>query len=282
MRLHRIAAIGQLRVDRQIFAEIRHTARDADIEHLASNHAIREPVRRGFTDEIDMPACEPTEVDIVSVLAAPFADQEPERIRFAIQRSVGGEIRVYIDEKANTVFGQSFDPLLQVREARVAGLPVPKEATAEVGLADARPILAPQARDDGPRLNYPVQPFEAAFTVLEADDCPLHRPIRQGRRSPEVLRQARDQSGQIVCSEKLDPAGRIVAAQDMPVCVCEVGVDIGTGVDMQRQQARREEGRLRIIGRPVIACAQRRVGHMAGQLAMRIAPDARFADPERK
>ena len=48
MRLHRVATVEQADVGGQIFAEIGHPARQAEIEHLAANYAIRKLTQAGL------------------------------------------------------------------------------------------------------------------------------------------------------------------------------------------------------------------------------------------
>ncbi len=57
---------------------------------------------------------------------------------------------------------------------------------------------------------------------------------------------------------------------------------VGLGPAMHRQPARGQEGRLRIIGVPVIAARHARLVHQPGQLGRLVAPDARLAGPHRE
>ena len=151
-----IDAVGELHVDRQIFAEIGHPAGEAEIEHVLADHALGEPCGSVRIGEIDDAAIELAEID-ESRLAALVLCEIAGGLRLREQGAVDGEIGIDVAEEADAAILQLGDALAQARIAVLVRLPVPEQARAERGVAQADPILAPEAghlragRDDASR-----------------------------------------------------------------------------------------------------------------------------------
>lgn len=164
MLLHRIA-IEQPEVGGEILAEIRHPAIEPEIEHPFADHLLGEPVAGGRIGEVHHARLELAEIDEVGRIRI----QPPREIalgrRLREQRAVHREVGVHIAEEADAPRLQRGDALRKIGIAGRVPLPVPEQPPPEAGLADADPVLAPQAR------NRRTSRDQASSRSKEASPC---------------------------------------------------------------------------------------------------------------
>ena len=277
---HAVDAVGKHHVGREIFAEIGHPARQAIVDHPVADHRVGEPVGGGGVGEVDHAAVEFAEVDQVDAtrriarqIAAFGGDAE--------QFAVVGEVRVHIAEEADAALPQVGDPVMQAGVARLVRLPVPEQPPAEAGGAQAHPVLAPQAGDGRAGGDDRISALEAALPVLQAEDRAFVRPAGQARLAAEARRQPRHQRGEARRGEQFDAGGHLPRLHLVIAYVAKVERGIGGGVDVAGVAARGDEGRLRIVGVPVIAAGMGGVG-LEGQQRGLVAADAGFGRPQRE
>ena len=148
MRFHGIGPIRKAQIRRKVFAEIGHPAHDAVVQHLSADNALRKPCSGFFPREIEHAAIELTEIDEMRLVGVAGEAKVATRPCFCKQFAINRQIGVNVCEKADTLFGEVSDALLEVGVSLLTArteLPVPEQAPTETRLPDAGPILAPQS-----------------------------------------------------------------------------------------------------------------------------------------
>jgi len=188
VRVHRIITAREAHIGREIFAEVGHPAVDTDVEQLAAEHSVGEPLAALCTGEIDHAGVELAEVDRKGLVGVRSESEVTRSHGLPVQGPVHRKVRVGVGHEADAPGLELGNAAGQVGVARGVPPPVPEQPAPEAGLADAGPILAPQRAHRRARSKYGLQPFEAAQPFLEADDRAADRPIGQGGLPAEASR----------------------------------------------------------------------------------------------
>ena len=222
------------------------------------------------------------EVDEVRGIAIQLPGEIAVGLGFRVERAVNREIGVHIAEEADAARLQCGDAGGQVGVALRVPLPVPKQAAAEAGLADADPVLAPQARDGRARVDQPFEALERGLALLEAHHRAAQSPIRERVARTEARGQlARQVGGRALEQVDGDLARPHVDAQAPRLARVELHI-FGIG-EADRPATRAQHGRLGVIGGPVVPAREAPVGaRLIGKRRAGLPPDAGFAGPDRE
>ena len=282
MRQHRVAAVGEAQVDRQIFPEIGHPPGDIEIEHLTPDDAIGKPRARCGAGEVDHCRVELAEIDMARRVVVQVEGKMLAVDGLLIEHAIDRQIGVGIREEADALAFQRGDAGRQVGVARGVPAPVPEQAPAEARLAHAAPVLAPQSADRRTRGDDLVEPAEAVRTGFQPDDGAVDRPVREGSGLSEDLGQPRHESWQAGLGKEHESRLAFPDLHAMRGRIGEIEDRIGARVEMDGPPAGREVGRLRIVGRPIVAAGVPQPVHLLRNPGRLVAPDARLAGPHRE
>src|SRR5262249_53757508 len=113
-------------------------------------------------------------------------------------------------------------------------LPIPEQAPSKRSLANAHPVLAPQAgnRRSGRRERF--QALETSRTVLETDDGALQHPFGKLRLAPEALRHGAHQVNEVSATPQLDSPGNVPDLDFVKVGMTEIECGVRRRLDVQR------------------------------------------------
>jgi len=272
----------EAQIGRQIFAEVRHPPVEPEIKHPLADHILGKPVAGGRVGEIDDAGVKLAEIDEVGRVTVEAAGEEALRRSFGIERAVDRKIGVHIAQKADA-------PRLQRRDARgqigVAGrvpLPVPEQPPPEARLADADPVLAPQAGNRRPRIDQRVEPVETRRTLLQARNRSAQRPIGQALTRTEARAELAGEIGWRAF-EQVDLRLARPHVHTQPPWLSRIEFDIFRIGEADRPSGRTQHGGLGIVGGPVIPAREAPVGaRQIGERRAGFAPHPGLAGPDRK
>ena len=202
--------------------------------------------------------------------------------RFAIERAVDRQIGVGIGEEADAALAQGGDSVRQPGIARLAPPPVPEEAAPEAGLAHPAPVFAPQAPDHRAGCDDRVKAVEAFEPFLETDNSAFKGPVGQGRGPAKKVRKPRNEVRQRGCGENREASLAFPDFDQMRRRIGEIEHRIGGRFQVNGAALRGQEGRLRVISRPIVATRVAGRVHRPGEVGRLVAPDPRFAGPHRE
>ncbi|CQM78718.1 Uncharacterised protein [Salmonella enterica subsp. enterica serovar Typhimurium str. DT104] len=134
-------AVVQIRVGRQIFAEIRHPAAAAERDHALFDDVF-EPVVSFRIGQIDHAAIEFAKLDQIVAARGVFRQIAVFR-RLGAEVFITGDVWVDIREELDAFFFPLFDTAIQLWIVVAIPLPVPHHALAKGGHADTGPVLRP-------------------------------------------------------------------------------------------------------------------------------------------
>ena len=197
--------VVQHAVHRQVFAEVRHPAENAEVEHVFADQRLLDITHRVRMGQIQHAGVEGGGFDMVDA-AVLLPDQPALGLAVLIQRAALDEVGVDVGQKTHAARVELFDRAPEIGIERPVDLPVPVDLLAHDGALLARPVLAPDGGDLRPRVEHLKALVQDRLrAALNTEDHALMAPGgqilpvgdargEQGRELPEALPELQRQA----------------------------------------------------------------------------------------
>ena len=186
VREHRVGAVIEHGVARQVFPKICHPAAHADADHVLFDDFLV-PLVCFRVRQVDHRGRECCDCDEVIFSLAVF-DAIALRGGFLVQALLDGEEGVDVSEEADALLLPFGDARGQVRVEGGVVLPVPHDLVAKAGPAAAAPVLAPDSRDrDAVRAAGGELLLDYFGAFLDPGNDAVKHPVRKFGHSPQLF-----------------------------------------------------------------------------------------------
>ena len=277
-----LAAVQHNVVRRQVFAEIRHPAVNADVEAAGFDDLVLEPVVGFRIGQVNNTAVELAEIDQIDAAVA-AAGEDAGLQTLPVELAALHEVGIDIPEEFDPSGVQLFDFAREIRIHLGVEVPVPLQALAEGGDAFSAPVLAPDAGNLDVVLQSLLQKTEGTLvSTLDTDDETVVDPVGELGLAAEEGGLLLQQGEKALRSFDADGGGNLPELQLMEILMTEIEIRIGRGVGVQVIMPAGDIGGLRKVRVVIITAGL--VLHIGapGHISGLVAADAGLACPERE